>query len=152
MNSKDGLNSVKNSHSLDEISRHLDLDSNLLPEFNIKSQNITDYLSINYPEFKIKTEEEIRTIVRASISPDYPAYDLALRNLQNARVMDACDDKFEADFHRIHAEHDAGVETCLVVTLATLGAGFVPCNATNIYNTTMKLAKAIDEHSTCKNQ
>lgn len=151
-NSMDGLNKVKNSHSLDEIFEHLDLDSNLFTELDIKLMHIADYLSSNYPEFKLKTEEEIRTIVRASIFKDFSFYDLVLSNLPNARVMDACDDKFEADFHRIHAEHDSGVETCFVVTLVTLGAGFVPCNAANIFNTSMKLAAAMDEHSACKNQ
>ena len=149
INSSDELNNVRNSTSLEEVSQYLDLSNNFLTEFDNKSKNITNYLSTRYPELKLKTEEELSLIVQASISLDYQTYDLVLSNLPNARVMDACDDQFEADFNRIHEEYDSGVVTCLVVGAVTGGTGLIPCNAANVYSTTVKLAKAIDDHTLC---
>jgi len=150
LNSKEGLNNVRNSTNLEEVALHLGLGNNFFKELDDRSKNITDLLSIRYPEFNLKTQEELSSMVYASITFDYNSENLVHSNLRNAGVNDACDEQFEADFNRIHASYDSGIRTCLVVGLATAGAGLIPCNAANVYRTLVDLADAMDAHTLCK--
>lgn len=123
-----------------------------LPEENsiaylYKSSNLVEKLINKYPSLGNLNKDEISSIVNSakiensekSVYLDYKAY------------TNTCQEQYEASFRRIHAEYDQGVETCLIIGLATFGTGLIPCNATNVYNTFHKLAVAEDQYNACMN-
>ena len=40
-----------------------------------------------------------------------------INHLQKTSLVDECDDRFEADFHTMHAQYDRAVTWCTVLTL-----------------------------------
>jgi hypothetical protein len=67
----------------------------------------------------------------------------------NVLNRNSCQSAYETSFRRIHSEYDNGVVSCLIVGIATFGAGLIPCNATNVYSTFHKLAVAEDQYNQC---
>ncbi|MDE0472264.1 MAG: hypothetical protein OXH57_10020 [Ekhidna sp.] len=68
----------------------------------------------------------------------------------SSRGDDSCQGKFNKEIRRIHREYDEGVRNCAIVTLATWGAGFVPCNAVNVYRASSGTYGAVQAYYQCK--
>jgi hypothetical protein len=75
--------------------------------------------------------------------------DLSNYSMREVKSAGICEDQFEEAFDDLHATYDSGVKLCAIVTLATGGGGFIPCNAVNIYKACMSAAEAIDEYNAC---
>jgi hypothetical protein len=72
-----------------------------------------------------------------------------INHLQKTSLVDECDDKFEADFHTMHAEYDRAVTWCTVLTLLTFGIAS-PCYGVAVTDAIVSKVVAIEEHSRCK--
>jgi len=149
LKSEDRLNLIKNSMDISDITEQLNLSPDFIENLDEKFYSSIGSISNRYPELKDKTEDELKYIIGESMVIDI-SYDLILHNFKQFRVMDECDDQFEEEFDRIHTSHDRGVAACVVVALATAGAGWAPCSAVNIVKTSLEMAEAMDAHSACK--
>lgn len=151
INSDGNIDILINSNDINKLMEGLEMPSDLIKNHGLLLTDIFVNLTDRYPELNIRTEEEIGTILQNAIIEQ--SSESILSNIfQNARTADACDDQFESSFNSIHAAFDSGVRTCLVVGLATGGAGLIPCNAANVYNTAVAVGNAIDAHTNCKNE
>ncbi|WOC39967.1 hypothetical protein [Polaribacter sp. HL-MS24] len=62
---------------------------------------------------------------------------------------DPCDDKFEQDFHNIHASYDRAITWCNVLTLMTLGVAS-PCYGVAVADAIIETVVAIENHARCR--
>lgn len=125
------------------------LEIQIYNNYSSSIETITRQMKSKYPSLQQMTQNDLN-LLATSLSNRYSMEKQLNKNNFNARVLGECDDQFNEDFDRIHQEYDFGVVICLIVTLGTSGAGFVPCNAANIIKTSIAVGTAVDNYTLCK--
>jgi hypothetical protein len=143
---------LSNTGVLEEVVLDLfveNLEIQLYNNYSSSIETIIRQMKSKYPSLEQMTQKDLNSLA-TSLSNRYSMEKQLNKNNFNARVLDECDDQFNEDFDRIHQEHDYGVIICLIVTLGTNGAGFVPCNAANKVKTSIAVGTAVDNYTLCK--
>lgn len=112
-----------------------------------KGAIFVENLTLKYPSLLLLKENEISAIINNALS--VKSYENYYNDSSFFYNRNSCQSAYEGAFRRIHAEYDQGVINCVIVGIATLGAGLIPCNATNVYGTFYKLAVAADQYNQC---
>jgi hypothetical protein len=97
----------------------------------------------NYPELALLSEEELLIALE----------ELKTKHKQktsnyNFNKLNPCDEKFEQDFHNIHASYDKAVTWCTVLTLLSGGIAS-PCYGWAVSDALISLSVAMIEHAKC---
>ena len=131
----------------DKPSTKCDLENVELTEDDYKSLGILDILKQvheTFPQLKdipnaiqIVGEAQEKLMER-SRQPIQKMLESGVRN-----GNDSCQKIFNTEIRRVRREYDERVRTYIIVTFATGGAGFVPCNAVNVYRASSNSHRAI---------